>query len=227
VRVGRAGRIAAVVIAAVALLFALAQVFLPGIAADTIRSRLHRYGRVQSVSVSAWPAVELLWGDADSVKVKVSDLSLSPQQAAKLLWEGSGASRIDTTAANVRLGPLHLGAATLSKRGDSLSAQGAASEADVRAALPAGLSVSLLRSDAGSVEVRASGGLFGVSASVDAVARAQEGRLVVRPLGLLLSGLQLTLFADQHVYVQGVGARQVARAGETPGYELQISARLR
>ena len=38
-----------------------------GIAASRISSRVGRYGKVQSVSVSAWPAVELLWGHADSV----------------------------------------------------------------------------------------------------------------------------------------------------------------
>ena len=76
----------------------------------------------------------------------------------------------------------------------------------MKAALPAGFGVQLLSSEGGEVRVRASGGLFGVRASVDAVAGASEGKLVVHPLGLLLSGLQLTLFSDPHVYVQAVGA---------------------
>jgi hypothetical protein len=130
------------------------------------------------------------------------------------------------SAGSVRLGPLHLTSATLQKRGDALSARAFASAADVKAALPQGLSVSLLRSEGGSVEVRASGGLFGVATSVDAVATAQEGRLIARPVGLLLSGFQLTLFSDPHVYVEGVAASQIG-AGEAPGYELQMSARLR
>ena len=44
------------------LVLALAQVLLPRIAASRISSRVGRYGTVQSVSVKAWPAVELLWG---------------------------------------------------------------------------------------------------------------------------------------------------------------------
>ena len=52
------------------LLLVLAQLLLPRIAASRISSRVGRYGTVQSVSVSAWPAVELLWGHADSVRVK-------------------------------------------------------------------------------------------------------------------------------------------------------------
>jgi hypothetical protein len=225
--VGRARRIAVIVIAAVALVIVLSQIFLPGIAASTISSRLRRYGRVQSVSVTAWPAVKLLWGQADSVKVRALDLGLSTQQAAKLMWEGRGADSVAMTASSVRLGPLRVSRVTLHKHGDSLSARGSVTAADVKAALPPGLSLELLRSEAGNVDVRASGGLFGVNASVDAVAGPQEGRLVARPLGLLLGGFQLTLFADPHVYVEGVGASPQSGAGESPSYELQMSARLR
>jgi LmeA-like phospholipid-binding len=227
VPVSRAGRIAATVIAAIVLVMALMQVLLPSIAASTISSKLRRYGHVTSVSVSAWPAFELLWGSADSVHVKARDLALSTKQAAKLLWEGRGASRVDMTSSSARIGPLRVTDVTMRKRGDGLSAQARASAADVSAALPPGLSVALVRSEGGSVEVRASGALFGASASVDAVAGPVEGRLVARPLGLLLGALQLTLFADPHVNIRGVGAQAVGSGSEPSGYELEISARLR
>jgi hypothetical protein len=225
--VGRAGRIAGGVIVAIVLALALAQVVLPRIAASTISSRVRRYGAVRSVSVTAWPAVKLLWGDADSVRVRALNLRLSAQQAAGLAWQGRGTSSIEMTAAHVQLGPLRLSGVSLRKRGDALSAQASASPADVSDALPPGISVALLRSEGGSVEVRASGGLFGVSASIVAVAGAQEGRLVARPLGLLLGGFQLTLFASAHVYVEGIGASAVNSPGEAPGYRLQMTARLR
>jgi hypothetical protein len=225
--VRRAGRIAGGVIAAVVLALALAQVFLPRIAASTISSRVGRYGHVQSVSVSAWPAVKLLWGQADSVKVKASEIKLTAQQAAQLVWEGRGVSNVDMTAASVRLGPLRVSDVAMRKRGDVLSAHALASAADVKAALPPGLSVALLRSERGNVEVRASGGLFGVGASLDAMAGPQQGRLVARPLGLLFGGFGLTLFADRHVYVEGVGARVADASPGAPGYRLQMNARLR
>ncbi|HEY2572328.1 MAG TPA: hypothetical protein VGI27_12690, partial [Solirubrobacteraceae bacterium] len=85
-------------------------------------------------------------------------------------------------------------------------AQAHVSSADVRAALPAGVDVQLLGSSGGQVEVRASGGLFGVGASVDAVAQASNGKLVVQPRGFLVQALKLTLFSDPHVYVEAVGA---------------------
>ena len=62
------------------------------------------------------------------------------------------------------------------------------SEAAVKAALPPGVDVRLLRSGDGEVEVQASGGLFGVGASVNALAGASEGKLVAHPLGFRSKG---------------------------------------
>jgi hypothetical protein len=225
VAVGKAGKIAGGVVAVVLLALVLAQILLPKIAASSITSKLRRYGRVQSVNVSAWPAIKLLWGDADSVKVHMRTVAVTTRQAATLVWEGRGADEVQFSATSAKVGPLGLERATLGKHGDKLTAQADASASDVGAALPAGMAVALVRSEGGNVEVRASGGLFGVSASIDAVAGPQEGRLVAHPAALLLSGFQLTLFADPRVYVEGVAASPLV--GEAGGYELQMRARLR
>jgi len=210
----------------IVLLLILAQVFLPAIAASRVRARVGRYGTVESVVVKAWPAVELLWGRAESVRVTAGSLAISPGQTAKLLWEAHGVERMSVTAANVKEGPLQLHEASFEKHGDALKGQAWTSQADVKAALGEGFEVRLLRSGGGQVEVSAGGGLFGVRASVDAVARAQGGKLVVRPRGLLLGGLQLTLFADPHVRVEGVGASAAAGAGGVAGYRLEMRASL-
>jgi hypothetical protein len=207
------------------VLLGLAQLLLPRIAASTISSRVGRYGKVQSVSVSAWPALKLLWGSADSVRVKVRSIALGPAQAAKLLAESHGVARMDVSAEHVTIGPLALTDATLAKRGAQLSAAATVEQAGVRAALPEGFSVRLLRSEGGKVEVQASGGLFAVGGSVDAVALADHGRLVVHPLGFLLEGFQLTLFSDPRIHVEGVGARELDNS--PPSYRLTMSARLR
>jgi hypothetical protein len=206
---------------------ALAQLFLPRIAASRISSRLERYGTVDSVSVKAWPAVELLWGNADSVTVRANRLVLSPAQTAKLLWEARGAESVEMTARHAQEGPLRLSGVSLSKRGSRLSARAQITRADVKAALPEGFDVRLLGSAAGQVAVRASGGLFGVETSLNAVAGASEGRLVAHPLGVLFAGLRLTLFAEPHVYVQGVGASAVAGPGGALSYALTMRASLR
>jgi len=223
-RRGGPGRIALWLVLVVVVLLAVAQVVLPLIAVSRIKSRVGRYGTVESASVSAWPAVKLLWGSVDSVKVKARSLTLSPEQAASLLWEARDTASMDVSAERVDVGGLRVTDATLSKRGSVLSAQAFTSEADVKAALPAGLGVRLLRSEAGEVEVQATGGLFGISASVNAVAGASDGKLVAHPLGLLVEGLQLTLFSDAHVYVEGVGASVSSEQPLT--YRLSMSARL-
>ena len=210
--------------AAVALVLVLAQVFLPRIAASRISSRLGRYGTVDSVSVKAWPAVRLLWGSMDSVRVRAGTLVLSPAQAAGLLWEARGTASMDVSADSVQLGSLRLSDANVRKRGSALTAAASTTEADVGAALPPGFGVRLLRSEGGEVEVRASGGLFGVGASLNAVALASEGTLVAHPLGLLVEGLRLTVFSNPHVYVEAVGAS--VQTEQPPGYRLTMSASL-
>ena len=226
-RVGRAGRIGALLAGAVVLVLVLAQIFLPGIAASRIRERVERYGTVESVSVTAWPAVELLWGKADTVDVRARSLTLSPGQTAKLLGEARGVKSMHLSATRMKEGSLMLREASFQKHGDALDGEAWTSREDVQAALGGGVEVQLLGSHNGRVEVSASGGLFGVEASVDAVAEAQEGKLVVHPLGFLLEGLKLTIFANQHVYVEGVSASPAAGPpGEGAGYRLSTWASL-
>lgn len=212
---------------AIVLALVLAQVFLPGIAANRIRARVEKYGTIERVTVKAWPAVELLWGRADSVKVTARSLQMSPAQAAKLLWEARGVETMTMAAASVREGSLQLHDASFQKHGNALEGQAWAARTDVKVALGEGFEVRLLSSGAGQVEVRVGGGLFGVNTSVDAVARAQEGKLVVHPLGFLLEGLKLTLFANPHVRVEGVGASAVTGPGGVAGYRLTMKASLR
>ncbi|HTA05639.1 MAG TPA: LmeA family phospholipid-binding protein [Solirubrobacteraceae bacterium] len=209
------------------VLLGLAQLFLPKLAASRISSRIGKYGSVDSVHVSAFPAIELLWKRADSVHVRATRLRISPAQTGKLLDEAGAADRLDVNVASVQEGPLSLSDVSLHKRGSEMSAQGHVSEADVQAALPPGFGVQLLGSKDGEVEVSASGGLFGIGASVDAVASADEGKLVVHPRGPLIEALKLTLFSDPRVYVEGVSAAATTGADGAPGYVLGITAQLR
>jgi LmeA-like phospholipid-binding len=210
------------------LVLVLAQLFLPGLAANRISSRVGRYGSVESVTVKAWPAIELLWGHADSVTVRARNLEVSPAQTGKLLREARGVEKIELTAASAQVGPLRVTDVSFHKQGAALSAQAQISVADVKAALPEGFDVQLLSSGGGEVEVRATGGLFGVGASVNAVAHASEGKLVASPRGFLVGGLQLTVFSEPDVYVEGVGASAISgSAGMVVGYRLTIRASLR
>ncbi len=212
---------AVAVLGAVVALLALAQLVLPRIAASQISSKVGRYGGVAHVSVSAWPAVELLWGDADSVTVRARRLAIAPAQAASLLWEGRGVDRLDVSAEAVRVGALALTGATLTKRGAQLEAHAQATAAAAQAALGPGVGVRLLGSGGGRVRVEVTGSLFGLGASLPAVAEAKDGALVAHPEGLL-ERLGLTIFSDRHVHVEGVEARTAGASA----YELQMTALL-
>jgi hypothetical protein len=205
----------------------LGQLLLPGIAANRISTRLSRYGKVESVSVKAFPALKLLWHNADSVTVRATRLKLTPAQAASLLWEARGLNDIDLNASSMTAGPLRLNDVSVHKRGKSLAAQAQTTATGANGAQSEGVGLELLGSEGGQVKVRASGGLFGVGGSVDAVVLASEGKLVAHPVGFLLDALTLTLFSEPHVYVAGVGLRAVNGRGGARGYQLAIRANLR
>jgi hypothetical protein len=218
--------LAAVLVVIVVLV--LAQLLLPGIVASRVRSKLARYGTVQSVSVSAFPAVKLLWGAADEVTVRASSLKMTTAQTVALLAEAASVTKVRATVEHAQEGSLTLSDVSFYKDGPQLRGQGTATEAAVKAALPPGFDVTLVGSSGGRVDVRASGGLFGLTASVEAVAEPQEGKLVARPRLLFLEGLTLTLFANSKVYVEGVQAREVKGSpGAGSEYVLSMWARLR
>ncbi len=225
---GRAVKIAGGVAGAIVAVVALAQVLLPGIAARMVRDKIEKYGTVKSVTVKAWPAVKLVWGEADEVLVRAGRLHVSPGQTVALLKEAKGVDKMDTTAESVEVGGLRLTSTSMHKHGSVLRVQARVSEEDVKRALPEGVELTLVKSEGGTVQVRAGGGLFGVRASVEAVARAEDGKLVARPTAFPLDGLKLTVFEDPSVRVEGVRARALqASPGEGARYELSMWASLR
>lgn len=221
-------RIALGVLGVLVLLLVLAQIFLPGIAAQKVRERVARYGVVQSASVTASPAIELLWEKADSATVKAKSLRMTASQAIDLLWSNRGVHNLDLDVESFTfglsgVGPLTLHHVSLHKRGNQLQTQAELSEADLRAAVPEGLEVTPLSSGGGQIELQASGGLFGVKASVRATLGPDQGKLVAQPQGFGFAGLgRLTLFSDPRVIVQGVGLSPIPAGG----YQVRLQARL-
>lgn len=205
--------VASCVLAAPVLLVVLAQAVLPALAAHRVRGRVARYGTVKSVSVKAFPAIELLWGKADSVEVHASALSVPSTEIAKLLWESHGVTDVTMSAqaATVTSIPSLANGITVSdlrteKRGSAIFASASLTQQQLDEALPSGFRIEPVASGDGQIEAKASGGLFGVQASIDAVVRASEGRLVTEPKGLPFGGfVKVTLFSDPHLRVQSVG----------------------
>jgi hypothetical protein len=207
--------------ATVLLVLVLAQLFLPGIAAQQLRDRLSKNGRVLSVSVSAFPAIELLWHDADKVVVRMAGYRSGTGHLSSLLDEAGGAGSLTASATVLTAGLLTVHDATLVKRGDELTATAQVTEADLRSAVPFIDDVVPVASSGGQLTLRGTGTFLGVSATVDANVSAQHGKLVVTP-DVPFGGLAtVTLFDDPHVQVQGVSA-----AATPGGFAVTAQARL-
>jgi len=68
----------AIVLGVIVLLLIVAQLVLPGIAAHRLRDRLSKSGQVIDIQVSAFPAIELLWHQADRVVVRLKSYRSNP-----------------------------------------------------------------------------------------------------------------------------------------------------
>ena len=200
---GRGARIALWAGAVLLVVLVASQLLLPGLAARAVRQRVGRYGPVLSAHVSAFPALELLWGSGQSASLRAGALRMTSAQASDLLWSARGIDSLDITATSVLVEPLRLEALSMRKRAHALRVLATLTLADLRAALPAGVQVQAPSGGGeGPLELTVGGELFGVGASIAVVVQASEGKLVAQPRGLSLGGLtQITLFSDPHLHV--------------------------
>jgi len=214
------------------VLLVAAQALLPSLAADRVRSKAAKYGHVESVKLSAWPAVKLLWGRADSAEMKASRMAISPAQMASLMWEAHGVSSMTVRTERLKLlvpglpHGLTVTDAIMRKHGSEVQATATVTQAQLDEALPNGFRVKPLSSGPEGVLLRASGGLFGGAISLNARLFASGGRLIVEPQGLPFAALAaVTLFADQHLQMTAVALNVVRRQPLT--YGLSLTAALR
>lgn len=199
------------------------QLIAPGIAEQRLRDRLNRSGQVRSVHVSAFPAVELLFGHADAVTVGLSSLRTGPSAAGGLVGLTRSTGSLDVVIDHLAVGPLMLTDVRLRKddRGE-LMADAHLAARDLAAALSPGLSVAPLASGGGRLLLHGQISALGLSASADAVLKARDGRLVLVP-DVPFGGLAtITVYGDPRVQVDGVAAEP-----DSDGFALSASARLR
>jgi len=202
----RTSLIAAGVLLLVIVLLGVAQLVLPGIAAQNIRDRLSRSGKVLDVQVSAFPAIELLWHDADKVVVRMASYRSNPSTLSQNLVQVGNVGSLDASAAEFSAGLLTLRDATLHKQGNKITATGTVTEADLRASLPILDAVHLVSSSNGAITLQGTATVFGITATVNATVRAQNGALIVAP-DVPFGGLAtITLFSNPKIAVEGVSA---------------------
>ena len=135
---GRPARIALGLSGAIVVLLLVAQLVLPAIAARIAREQIGKYGTVRSVSVKAFPAVELLWGHAESARIETGQLDMSVSQFDGLLPRMRGIERIDMNASGLQLGSVRMSDVSTVKRGGELDVRASLTQADLQSALPAG-----------------------------------------------------------------------------------------
>lgn len=204
-------RIAILVASGVVLLvLVVAQLVLPGMAERRLRDRLSHNGTVLHVEVHAFPAIELLWHHADRVVIRMGSYQSTTGDLGRLLGQTADVGTLDASASELNTGLLTLRNATLHKTGNELTGSAHITESDLQAALPILQSVTPVSSGNGQLTLRGTAALLGVTATVDATVRAQNGSLVVEP-NVPFGGLAtVTVFADPHVDVQGVSATPTA-----------------
>lgn len=218
---------------ALVVLVGVAQLVLPKIAAKVVRGIVAKYGDVQSVKVSATPAIQLLWGKADSAQIAASKLSVSPKQLVSVLLEAGAVTDLTVTAKQVVVkdpgfgaNPIALQDVKLRKEGAMLRASCVLSQASLSQALPEGVQAQVVSGQGGGIEVRAGGQLFGFRAYILATVHATEGKLLLTPTQPLLAGLaRITLFANPKLQVLSVSAAPAE--GEPGTWAVRAEARLR
>jgi hypothetical protein len=206
----------------IVVLLGVAQLVLPGIAAQRLRDRLARSGVVQKVEVDAFPAIELLWHHADRVVVAMSSYRSSPGALSTTLDGIANTGTLEVSAGRLDTGLLTLRDATLHKAGNDVSAAATVTEADLRSSLPLLDSVQPVSSSGGRLTLRGTATLLGVSATVDVTVEPRDGELVAVP-DVPFGGLAaITLFSNPRIAVQGILATPAPG-----GFALSAVARLR
>ncbi len=191
------------------LILVVAQIVLPGVAAQELRNNLEQSGTVLEVNVSSFPAIKLLWHRADTVVVRMGRYRAPVSRLGQTLGGAGDAASLDASAQELILGPITLRNATLRKRGSDLVGSATVTEADLRSAVFFLQNVEPIASENGSLTLRGKASVLGLTATVDATVAAQDGALVVAP-NVPFGGIAtLTLFNDPHIKVQSVSATNV------------------
>jgi hypothetical protein len=206
-------------VAIVLLVLAAAQVVLPGMATDRLRDRLEKQGAVTDARVSAFPAVKLLWGQADEVEVRMERF-----RPANATGDGGGTGatgglgdaiartqatdRIDVFVGSLAAGPLKLRDVRMTKDGDRLRAEAMITDAELDRALPPGLDLRPVTTPGGQLLLEGGVNAFGFEAQGRARLLARAGKLVIRPEGPPMAALATaTVFSDPRIDFRSVGAQ--------------------
>lgn len=217
----RIRRVTAIAVAGLAVALVALQFALPPLAEHQLTKRLEKVGNVQGVEVHAFPALKLLWHRADRVSVRMSSSETGLGKLADLLSQTRATDRLDVRVDESRVVTLTLTDVVLRKRGTQLQGSATVTEADLRGALPPGFDVRPIASAGGALLFEGTATILGRTVSARALAAVVDGRIVIAP-DIPFGGLaSLTVFSDDRVLVDSLGARAAPS-----GFTLTASAHL-
>jgi hypothetical protein len=194
------------VVAIVLIVLVIPQLVLPGVAAEQLRSRLSHSGTVLSLEVDAFPAIKLLWHQADKVVIRMGSYRSSSSALSTTLGQVADTGTLDASANRLVAGLLTLRDARLVKRGNQLRASATVTEGDLRASFPVLDGVQPVASSGGQLTLQGTATVFGVTATAQATVRPDNGALVVTP-DVPFGGLAtIRLFSNPSIIVDGVAA---------------------
>lgn len=191
------------------VVYELSQLILPTIAADRIRDSLTTHATGVQVSVSATPALELLFGQADSVTVHIDQLYPLRKRATLggLFARIGNTDDLDASVQHAMIGGLALQHIVLTKRGTQLRGHATVTRAAIASALPLNLRLAEQNPNPHTLLLSGSTSVLGHTITGTAIVTVEGGSLVIAPDVPLLGFLHLTLFDDPRVDVQTVSAR--------------------
>ena len=208
----------------VVVLLVAAQLILPSLAERSVADDLERFGPRPDVEVSAFPAVKLLFGKADRVEIDMR-LARMPGSAplAEQLERTADADELDARVRELRVGPLRVRDARLTKDGETLRASANVRESELQAALPSFLEFRGAEQQPGDgLLLDGSVTFLGATINAQARVRATEGAITAAPENIPFGALAtFTVFQDPRVNVTSVGA--TTRPG---GFGLTATGRL-
>lgn len=130
-----AGRVAAVAATAIVVLLVATQLFLPALGEGAIEDRLTESGGVAEVSLSATPAVRLLWGDGDRIAISGSGLDLELATDDQVVLDDLDRfGEVEVVISDSEAGPFRIDSFVLQRDGDgpySLDSHSTTSAADL------------------------------------------------------------------------------------------------
>ena len=133
----RRGRVALVGAGILVTLAVIAQVVLPGHGEGVIEDRLTRGGGTADVSLSAIPAMRLLWGDGDRLELEGRDLDLNLASEGVAFDNLDPFGSVNLELADSSIGPIALDELTIERDGSEpyeITLTGATTLAELTAA---------------------------------------------------------------------------------------------